>query len=46
MLNNKDPTIEGCKEKFIKEFKLLTLRAKKKYFPTIEVWLDDLAQPP
>jgi hypothetical protein len=45
MLNNKDPTIEGCKEKFIKEFKLLTLRAKK-YFPTIEVWLDDLAQPP
>jgi hypothetical protein len=44
--NNKDPTVEGCKERFIKEFKLLMFRAKRKYFHTIEVWLDDLAQPP
>jgi hypothetical protein len=29
IFNNKDPTIEGCMEKFIKEFKLLTLRVKK-----------------
>jgi hypothetical protein len=46
IFNSKDPSVETCKMKFISEFKLLLLRAKKKNFPVIEQWLDDLAQPP
>jgi hypothetical protein len=43
IFNNKDLSVETCKMKFITEFKLLLLRAKKKYFLVIEHWLDDLA---
>jgi tRNA A22 N-methylase len=32
--------------RFLAEFKLLLLRAKKKYFPRIEQWLQDIAEPP
>jgi hypothetical protein len=46
IFNSKDPSVKTCKMKFISEFKLLLLRAKKKNFPVIEQWLDDLAQPP
>jgi hypothetical protein len=46
IFSNKDPTVEGCKRRFINDFRLLLHRAKRKYFPTIELWLDDLAQPP
>ncbi|TVU40431.1 hypothetical protein EJB05_13896, partial [Eragrostis curvula] len=38
-----DPTVEDCKRKFVREFKLLLHRAKKKYFPQIEEWLQNLA---
>jgi hypothetical protein len=47
IFKNEDPTMGACKRKFIKDFKLLLYRAKKKkYFPTIEQWLEDIAQSP
>jgi hypothetical protein len=33
IFNSKDPSVETCKMKFISEFKLLLLRAKKKKLP-------------
>jgi hypothetical protein len=45
IFNYEDSPVGKCKDKFIKEFILLLHRAKK-YFLTIEQWLEDLAQPP
>jgi hypothetical protein len=40
--NNIDPTVEGCRSKFVREFRILLHRAKKRYFPGIEQWLDGI----
>ncbi|TVU31706.1 hypothetical protein EJB05_23404, partial [Eragrostis curvula] len=38
-----DPSVDECKRKFVREFKLLLHRAKKKYFPQIEEWIQSLS---
>jgi hypothetical protein len=48
IFENQDPSVSICIRKFLLEFKLLLLRAKKreKYFPIIEQWLHDIAELP
>jgi hypothetical protein len=44
-LTIEDPSVGNCKDKFIKEFRLLLFR-EKEIASTIEQWLEDIAQPP
>jgi hypothetical protein len=44
-LTIEDPSVGKCKDKFIKEFRLLLFR-EKEIASTIEQWLEDIAQPP
>jgi hypothetical protein len=44
-LTIEDPSVGKCKDKFIKEFRLLLFR-EKEIPSTIEQWLEDIAQPP
>jgi hypothetical protein len=41
IFNDIDPSVEGCRGKFIKEFSLLLLRAKPS-IPALESWLASL----
>jgi hypothetical protein len=39
IFNNNDPSVHGCKQKFISEFRLLLLRVKMASLPAMEAWL-------
>ena len=43
IFNQVQPLIQESKKEFKQEFALLLLRAKRKYFPSIELWLNRLA---
>jgi hypothetical protein len=42
IFNQIQPSIQSSKRDFKEEFALLLLRAKKKFFPSIELWLNSL----
>lgn len=42
IFNRVQPTIQSTKQTFIHEFAMVLHRAKKKYFPDIEAWLESV----
>jgi hypothetical protein len=43
IFNQVQPSVEATKRAFKSEFALILLRAKRSYFPSIELWLNNLA---
>jgi hypothetical protein len=42
IFNEMDPSVERCRDKFIREFSLVLLRAKPTSIPTLKSWLASL----
>jgi len=42
IFNQVQPSVEATKRAFKSEFALILLRAKRSYFPSIELWLNNL----
>jgi len=43
LFNEVYPSVQRCKNNFKKDFSMLIHRAKKKYFPRIELWLQQIS---
>jgi hypothetical protein len=43
IFNDSDPSVADCKTKFKDDFVLLLHRAKRRYFPDIQTWLENLS---
>jgi hypothetical protein len=42
IFNDIDPSVHRCRENFIKDFRLLLLRAKPNLIPAMETWITSL----